>query len=164
MANPKKAKPVEEVAPAEQAIAQPRTIKQPRFIREASMNRNVFSLAAPLGTLWEDVLSPAFYAHIAPKLRPLDRIEVVAEDMTFYGEVMVLAVGQQHVNVVEIAFIELSMPETIQMTLAGHKVMFRGPQARWSVVRISDGMAVSENHPTAQHAAMWLTENSPRLS
>ena len=97
----------------------------------------------------EDVLTPSFWAHHAPKFTRGDVIDVLAADDSFDVTLRVTGVGRgfatmrvlrKWVNETALAVKdEAPIPEN-------YNVKWAGPSAKYRVVMLNPNMIVSENH------------------
>lgn len=107
-----------------------------------------------IGQKPEDLLNPAFWAHHAVKLKPMDEIRARAEDGTWMGHYLVLDCSRTWAKVKElnrwslgtsdVALTQASQEE-FKAFVAQHKIVHRGPH-KWSVVRNGDSAVISEGH------------------
>lgn len=90
----------------------------------------------------ERVMQTDFWAHVGGKLRPFDRITLMAEDRTWMAELVVLSAGKgfarmhllQRFDLVESAD-ELEAGEADALPLT---VKWNGPAEKWVVIRKAD--------------------------
>lgn len=107
---------------------------------------------------------PAYWAHHSPKLKPWDRLEVRAEDGTWYAEYLVLDSSRNWTRVRRIMFVALTTPDVAQtqanvmdakQIAAQFEVKHRGSKG-WSVLRLSDGAVIKEGMAQRDDANAWL--------
>lgn len=126
-------------------------------ITQAEYARVVWRLTPEPGTSPEDVLVPAYYAHVAKQLKPGARIEVAPADGSWFME---LYVRSSDANAAKVALLELyTFDEVAQVETAVFEVKHRGPKG-WSVVRTSDKAVVFENGKTKDEATKWIADQS----
>lgn len=58
--------------------------------KAAEFERSIHRIYPERGTLPEDLLRRDYWAHLGRELKPLDKIEAIAEDGTWYAEYLVL--------------------------------------------------------------------------
>lgn len=143
--------------------------KQPALIpselKLADYNRNRFLARPPVGTTLEDILNPAFWAHVAGQLTPGggDIIELFPIDGAYYAELIVAECRRtgmvNQVRLVKLSYTPLS-EEIVQSraTAGGYKIVHRGTEKKHTVTRIEDNVIVSEGHATKQDAQKWIDE------
>lgn len=138
----------------------------PIRLQEADFGRTVFVCTAMPGTLPEDLAHQAYWAHVAPSLKPWARIEVRADDASWYAECLVLEAGRNWANVKTLHCWNLS-GEDIARTSAAiaaeyaglpYEVKFRGEHCLWSVLRKADAAVMHEGEATKAGADQWLRE------
>jgi len=101
---------------------------------------------------------PSFWAHVAEKLRPWDRIEVRADDGTFFAEFIVIAAERAHARVHKLLYIPLMLPDgTDEEFDSGYQLKWRGPFHLWSVIRKSDHSVIKDGMQKDE-AKVWLDE------
>lgn len=127
----------------------------PRF-KQADYVRTVHAIVPEDGTPYEALFEPSYWAHVAEKMKPFDRVEVRAEDGSYYAELIVLASERLAARVAEIVKVDLEVPE--QEINSEYKVKWKGPQHKWAVVRISDGETVHKGSDTPEQAQKALAE------
>ena len=134
----------------------------------AEQVRNQWQITVPVGTLPDDLLVPAFWAHVGIRLRVRDQIEVWAEDGQWFCVLLVVDRDRNWAKVVPIIGpIGLSREVTDDQANAGFmeaqfEVLWRGPR-KWSVVRKADRGVVHENEETKDGAEQWLKSNAGAL-
>jgi hypothetical protein len=107
----------------------------------------------PQGVAPEHLLEPAFWAHQAVKLRPMDEIRARAIDGTWVGTYVVLDCSRTWARVRQLSFSRLTTGEVAETQaseqavrdyIAGHNVAFRGAQHKWSITRKADKAVIEE--------------------
>jgi len=116
------------------------------------------------GVTPEDMLVPAFWAHHAVKLRPMDEIRARAEDGTWVATLLVLDCSRTWAKVQLIQVHKLTTGDValsqasetqIQEFIGTHLVTYRGPH-KWSVVRRADKNVLAEGMEQKDTASVWL--------
>jgi len=130
----------------------------PNGLSVAEYKRRQWFCEAADGVLLEDVMKPEFWAHVASKMTPFDRIEVVSVDGTWAADLMVIATGRTAAKVVSLhqysfvgGYADMSRVNTT------HEVKHRGPR-RWSIIRIADSAVVKEDIATREDADRILAD------
>ena len=115
-----------------------------------------------VGTPYADVLEPEYWVHIASRLRPFDRIEVVPEDGSYFAELFVQDAGRLWAKVVEPRFVSF---ETIEKNdpLNGYEIKWRG-SAKWGVVRLSDNTAMKDGFSSKGEAEKYIRAHVKALA
>lgn len=133
----------------------------PRF-KNAEFERVIYQACPENGVTFEDVCQPEFWSHVAEKLKPMDRIEVLAEDGSYFAELLVVDAGRLFAKVAVLRFVELAsldVPEDLASTLAEFKVEFKGPTLKHCVIRQSDKQVVQEGIQRKADAEAWIREH-----
>lgn len=125
-----------------------------RFKPAESAFRTYFVLVEG-ATTRETVLHPSFWAHVASKLRVLDRIEVMDDHSTWIMSLLVRSVGRQEVLVTELWSKEL-VPASAAVIPSEFEVRHRGNNYKWSVIRLADKAVLKEFCQTREEAETWL--------
>jgi hypothetical protein len=124
-------------------------------VKSAEYVRNIFSATPEIGTTFEDILKPEYWAHVAASFHPTDRIEVLAEDGSWFAELFIVSCGKNWAKVCTMRFVELS--ESVAETPEdAYRVIWRGAVHKHSVVRKSDSAVIKAEFPTAADAKKWL--------
>jgi len=129
----------------------------------AEYARNIWSATSAVGVALEDVLKPEYWAHVAMKLTPSDRIEVVAEDGSFFAELYVQDKDKTWAKVFLLRHVVLDPLEKIDPTL-DFKVDWRGPANRYGVIRKSDNTVIKDGFATKGEAARFIDTYSRSMA
>lgn len=112
----------------------------PSRLKVAQFATNRWTAIAEAGTAYEEVRDvPAFWTHIAGnggKLKPCDIIEVHTDDLAFYAELYVTAVGKFEATVCELHYTKLT--RSTKLVTDEYYVEHAGPHHKWRIVRVSD--------------------------
>jgi hypothetical protein len=108
----------------------------------------------------EEIQDPAYWATVAPKLKPWTRIEARWEDGTKWAELLVLSCGRNWANVRVLRFERLASAD-IEQTSAkasearthAYHYAYRGQRAKHSLVR-DDGEVMLEGFETKDELTM----------
>lgn len=134
-------------------------------IKPAEYMRNVFAATLPPNTSFEDVKKEAFWAHVAAKFHPTDRVEVMDAEGTFFAELMIISCGRNWAKVSVLRFHELSetLPQAAaEATQKGSNSKLAEYEVDWTqatkarVVRLVDKEVIKENFPSKADAQKWL--------
>lgn len=115
-------------------------------------------------TTIEDVLKPEFFAHVARALRPFAKISVLADDGTWYAELLVKSAGSNWANVVPLQIVDLRGVAAAVVPADAYAVGFGGPHHKWRVIRNSDSELVSKGHESEALAKAWLVDHLKALA
>jgi hypothetical protein len=119
-------------------------------MKQAEFVRTIWSATPEHGTPFEALLEPGYWAHVAAFLKPNDRIEVLAEDGSYFAELIVRSTQRVSVVVTLLRKVDLESAAAEQED-AEFAVKFRGA-AKWSIVRTKDNAVVKEHIPTRKDA------------
>jgi hypothetical protein len=137
----------------------------PLRFKAAEQARTTYSIVPEDGTPYADLFKPVYWSHIASRLRPGDRIEVTAEDMSYVAELMVLAAERQAASVVELRKNEIAPQATLLPSVeAAYRIEFKGPHLKWCVIRIADQHRIREQCDSRALAYEWLASHSKALA
>ena len=131
-------------------------------VKESPFVAPAFFVTVPQGTLVADLLDPSFWAHVAARLKPNMRLEVVPEDREYYAELFVVAADVNRASVVLMRQVRLEA-ESLPQAESGFDLKFRGPNYKWSVVRRSDKKVVNDGFEEKAAAQQWLAQYETKL-
>ena len=111
----------------------------PDRFKSAEYVRQIHSVTIPEGTTLEEVQEPAYWAHVAGRMHPRDRIEAWAEDGAWYAEFMIISCSRNYASVAVLlvrTFQDAVNADAENCEL--YKAMFKGPVRKWAVIRTQD--------------------------
>lgn len=133
----------------------------PGRMRLAEHEVRTFCIYPELGTTPDDMLVPAYWAHISRNLRARDHLIIDAEDGSWYAEARILETGTSYAR---IAFkpghpqvVQVSEPDVDMTVPPGYEIKWLGPNARYAVVRGPDRL--KDSFQNKGLAAAWLREH-----
>lgn len=127
----------------------------------AEFSRAVYQVVPEHGVAWEQVLQPEFWAHVARRVKRYDRIEVIAEDGSYYGDLLVTDTRRGGLIVEPLFFKGLEGPAERVIDMDDYEIRYKGKHWQWTVIRKSDNHAVLRSFETAakaQQAALGLSK------
>lgn len=134
-------------------------------IQFAQHMRNVWYVTPEHGTPVEALLEPQFWAHVSAKMKPRDRIEVDAEDGSYFIELRVEDAGRLYAKVVVLRRVDFSPAEvTAESETVEYKVMWAGPHAKWRIVRAKDKGLVKDGLETRTAAEQYLVSHAKAMA
>ena len=136
---------------AEKITAAPITADR---VLPAEYERQEWVITTPEGVVPEDLKEPGFWAYTAERFRPYARLEIRADDGSWLAEAMVVACDRLWAKVHLLNVYELASP-TVDLPGAQTEVRWRGPHAKWSVVRISDSEVLHDQCVNKDEAVLW---------
>lgn len=139
------------------------TQAQPSRLKLSVDENNSWTFYPEIGTPFETLLEPGFWAHVSAKFKPYDEIRVIAEDGDYYARLLVLDAGKLYAKVKKLEFHDLGKVEVMQTgpVLEGHFVKWRGPLHKWCVLRGND---VLKDSMTKEEAHAWLGQYSKSVA
>lgn len=123
-----------------------------------------WDVIVPMGVPPEAMKDPAFWAHRAMKMKPMDEIRARAEDGTWMANLVVLDSSRTWVRVMVVNVTKLTTGDValtqasaddVKAIATKHKIIHRGPH-KWSVVRISDSAVMHQGEAEKENAQAWL--------
>lgn len=152
--------PVAQPVPVKVEVKKVEKIPQLNPIRMqlAEHKRNVWDVTVEQNVSIPMMEDPQFWAHIAEKLKPKDKIEVTDDEMSFYAEFIVIAAERSWAHVRRLSLVPLISPEDVPQDVdVGYTMKWRGPYHLWSVIRTSDH-AVIKSGMQREECKVWLDE------
>lgn len=131
-------------------------------MRPAEYERNDWVANIEYGTELQDLLVPGFWAHMASKIRPYDHIEARADDGTWVAYLIVTGSDRTWARVVVDRVVKLTskdVSDTQATTEPQHRVEWKGPHNKFTVIRISDNESLRTGFSTKEDAALWVREH-----
>ena len=149
--------PPQAQATGQQPSRRTATQATPIRMRLAEVERQEWVCNCEFGTTIDDIQQPGYWAHMASKLKPYDHIEARVDDSTWLAHLLVLEAGRNWARVIVLNSWRLDSAD-ISQTIAAeeHKVMWKGPQYKFSVIRVRDSALLSKEHRTREQADDWL--------
>lgn len=127
----------------------------------AEFSRQIFLAVIHPETPFEAIFDPFFWTNVAKNINIGDKIEVLAEDNTYYAELIVTNCSPQWVKVkllldkVSLCDDGTAEPDGPEV---GFDVRWRGPKVKWGVVKKEGNIVLQENLSTRDDAQRWLNE------
>jgi hypothetical protein len=113
---------------------------------QAEQKRTVYRVTLPEGVAFEATLHPTYWAHVSTRLVPYDRIEVLAEDGRFFGELLVTKVSRTEAHMAKLSLTDLdpSMKTIPSHTTEDMKVSWKGEMRKFVIERMADNTVIRE--------------------
>mgnify|MGYP003335016916 FL=1 len=112
------------------------------------------------GVTLDEIQVPGFWAHMAAYLRPYDHIEARADDGTWVAYLIVTGCDRTWARVVLDRVVKLTTKDVSEtQTGPAHKVEWKGPQNKFTVIRVADLEAIRTGFPTKEEAIQWMREH-----
>lgn len=141
---------------------------KPTILREAEYRRTIWDLTADKGVDPKMLLQPAFWAHVAGRLKIGDRIEVMAFDGSWLSELIVRSkpIGRAtEATVIPLNFYDLNAIDAeTKAAVVGveYEYAWKGPTLKHCVVRLADRTIVAEKFDTKDQALDWIKNPAPQ--
>lgn len=138
----------------------------PSRMQDAEFTREVKTVTAEAGIEPRDLERQDYWAHVGQNLKPWTRIEVKADDGTWFADCIVLAAGRNWANVKVLQAFDLTSAD-VDRTRASqveeylglpYEVRYRGEHELWGVLRKSDNAIMHTGAQTKGEADTWLRE------
>lgn len=140
-------------------LKKPVSLHGTRF-KLAEQDRNVWSVELENETLLTAAADPAFWAHVAQKLRRGDRIEIYPENLTWFAELLVTDCGATWAKTQPLRMIELEaaiIPE-ILLENGRYKIDFAGKSEMYRITDNASKNVLKSKCKTSLEAQNWLND------
>lgn len=128
-----------------------------KLLQQAEFVRNVHAVSVPPGVALQSVLDPAFWVHVAHRIKVHDKVEVRAQDGAWYAELMVAKVDPAAVRMWTLNYVDLrAQDKTAPALLADDYFVQMGGPHRWRVLRKADRKVLHIGEATEAAATEWL--------
>jgi len=127
-------------------------------MRECEFQRTVYTATAFENTDPKDLLDPEYWTHVAEQFKPFDKVEVRADDGSWYAELLVLETSRRWTRMHMLSKHNLTTGDVSlsQSKLQEYAVEFKGPHKKHCVIRLSDQEIIHEGEETKGGAHTWL--------
>lgn len=146
------------MAPKSAAVVPTPIQLSPPRLKLAEFVRSHFRVEPEAGTPIEAVLDPAFLAHVAGRLGPGDRLEILPECMTYYAEALVVDATPLSARVqLVLGPVELAAGEQV-LASDIFDARWISPAVRFGVIRKSDDAVMAKQFETKADAERWIAQ------
>lgn len=122
---------------------------------------NTWRAIAARGVTREELRVSDYWSIVSANFLPFDLIRVVAEDRSYYAELLVIEAGRGYANVVELSYHDLP---AIILSREGippnHEIEHLGPERLYVVKRIADGVILGEGFSSREAALQHLLSHA----
>lgn len=122
-------------------------------------------LATPeAGTTKENILDPAYWAHVSGRMKPMDLIDVLIEDGSAFYQLMVTSANRIEARVLVLFEKNLTEQEQKEFhepagTLASlYEAKWQGPSEKWIVLRVKDKHKVRTGFGSKEEAESHIKD------
>lgn len=105
----------------------------------AEFKRTIHYVTPEAGTAFKQVLDPTYWVHVARSLAVGSKIELLAEDNSYYAELLVVDKIDGGVIVRPIFHTEMEKTEAREIDYDGHIIKYAGPVHLHQVIRKAKG-------------------------
>lgn len=120
---------------------------------------NLWMASPAVGVPFERVLETEYWAHVAAQLRPMDKIEIYPEDMSYYALLLVTETGTAEARVVAIIKpipLHVKETESLKKILSDDfDVKWVSPTLKYGVIRLSDKERIKAGFQDPEAAWLW---------
>lgn len=143
------------------AEAKPKSarILNPQRMGLAEQLRQDWVVNAEQGTTIEEVLDSQYWAHMASQMQPFDTVEVRLETGEWLLKLRVINTGRNWAQMFEEHRYELVERSETMPAATRYRVDWKGPQMKWSVIRVADSEVVQKELPSKAAAQDWLASH-----
>lgn len=131
----------------------------PARMQLAEYQRADWVVTAEEGTTCDDLRNPAYFAHMAEKIKPYDHIEVRIDDNSTLTYLIVLETARNWARVHILSHFSLVDDNAVQGASQTNSVEFKGPHHKWSVIRLSDGEKLKTGCASRAEADAWMRDH-----
>lgn len=134
---------------------------KPSEVKLRESTNNDWRAIVPRGTARDDLLVSDLWSIVSANFLPLDLIRVVAEDRSYYAELLVIEAGRGYANIIELSFTNLP---AIILSKDGippnHEIKHLGPDRLYVVQRLADGVILGEGFSSREAALAHLLSHA----
>ncbi len=130
------------------------------WAREAGIKLNTWEAIVPVGTPWEHVIRPQFWANVARRMKMGDKIIVIPRDGAWYGELLVWDAGQNWAHV-DGAHSERPSFESVPGVDSEFDIVTDPVDG--VCVKRKGGAIIKKNLPNHEDARRWLLDHQKAL-
>lgn len=132
-------------------------------IREQEFIRNLWIATVEAGTTKKDVMEPDFWAYVAIKFKPYDRIEIRTDDSEWFGEFLITSCDRTFATLFELSYYKLGT-KAVPSKHSLYEYKWGGPYGKHGIVRTSDSAMMVNKLDTKKEALDWLTQHEETIA
>ena len=122
---------------------------------------NDWRIVAARGVTRDRLLDPSYYGVVGDLLLAYDKLRVIAEDRSYYAELLVTDCGRGYASVTELLFTPLEALLVCQDSLpSNHEIIHLGADDLYAVKRTSDGCLLGKGFASRQAAVDFLLDHA----
>jgi len=131
-------------------------------VREQEQVRSWWCVTVEPQVTRKDVLDPDFWSFVAVKFKREDRIEIMTDDSTWFGEYLIMDCGRTFAKLHELSHHYLKAGGKISPSLL-YEVYWGGRHGKWGVRRTTDSEMIKNQFETEASALEFLAEYLTRI-
>lgn len=137
--------------------------KRPLALLPAAQYVTPYLIYVPSGTVVEQVCEPTFWANVAKKMRPGDKVEVMPNDMAWWAMLIVRAAGGLEAVVQVLQFETLGHAE-VAARETPYEVRFVNAERKWGVFLRDGGDLVRDEFQVKEHAEKYMANHAKTMA
>ena len=129
-------------------------------MRLAEYDRQDWIANIEYGNTLEQIIEPGYWGLMAQQLKPYDHIEARAEDGSWIAYLIVTGCDRTWARVAVDRVVTLTTADVSQtQATEKHEIQWKGPQRKYSVIRLADSERIKEGFNTKDEAYAWMREH-----
>lgn len=130
----------------------------PTRLKHAEFVRSHYRVEPAAGASLADVADPEYLGHVAERLRPGDKLEIMPECMSWYAEALVVDAARRSARIqVILGPVAIDAGEQV-LASDVFEARWISPTARFGVVRRADGALMAKQFPAKADAEQWIAQ------
>lgn len=133
-------------------------------MRLAEYERQDWVANIEFGLTVDDIMVPGFWAHMASQMKPYDHVEARSDDGTWIAHLIVTGCERTWARMALDRVVTLTTKDVAEtQAIAMHKVEWKGPQNKFTVIRLADAAPIRTGFATKDEANAWMREHERML-
>ena len=129
-------------------------------MKDAALVRQQWAADVEYGVTLEDIQDPAYWSMMGMYMKPYDLIEARAEDGSWIAFLIVTGCDRTWAKVAVDRVVNLTTSDVALSQVAPkHKVDWKGPHRKYSVIRLSDSENVHDGFQSREEAYSWMRDH-----
>lgn len=132
---------------------------RPNRMKAAEFVRKVYHAEPSIDDTKEDILRPEYWLHMAPNMKPGDKIEMLWENGEQYAEALVLSATGKGASIgFTLEPMKLAIPEMPKTGSSLYDVKWAGRHAKHRIIRLSDNEIMRSGFDSAPDAWRYVAK------
>lgn len=110
------------------------------------------------GVTFDDLFDPLYWAAVAPKVKPMDKIYIYPEGGAYYAELLVTAVTSRSVMLKKLIHLDLDAGVE-DFADPEYSITYRNPDTKFVIMRTADLSILKSGLHSKEDAQIWLAEH-----